>query len=240
MKKTLMEMVDKCKPFNYDYGKDTAELFLKAEELRQLGFKEASRELQEKVDMHHRLKEISKGNYLNITERKIKAYLKLKVNKYNKEHQEREKENIDTSLSPSWIFLNDTEYRLSSSVAISGLDVNINGELQWIENKETKQKGETFSENTCDYMKTDKDTIGRFIWTETPVKDYKDIPPASILEIIKDHVKRNIFDYFTIASVSHIVDPILLGRVYGSEERFFIPGCQWGKDYFEYLIEKGE
>ena len=33
--KTLMELVDKCKPFEYSYDKDTAELFLKAEELKE-------------------------------------------------------------------------------------------------------------------------------------------------------------------------------------------------------------
>lgn len=230
--KTLMELVDKCKPFEYSYTKDIEELFLKAEELKQLGFRNASEELLEKVDKNHKLKEISKLGYLMISPKKIKAYLKMKVARYNKEHRNDPKVtsdgfsiNFNGGFSPLYLSVDGN----CSFVTLDDAVIKAIVDAEQAKN-DAKQKEETFDEHTCDYHKTDKNTIGRFMWTETPVKDYKDVPPANILEIMKDHVRKGIYDYFTIASVSHVVDPILLGRVYGCEERFFIPKCQWGDD----------
>jgi len=84
-------------------------------------------------------------------------------------------------------------------------------------------------EKTCDYDKHDPETIGRFEWKEVPVEEYEGLPPAPVLETFKEHKARKVFDYFTIASVNSVPDPLLLGRIDGDDDnRWFI--AQWGKD----------
>lgn len=84
------------------------------------------------------------------------------------------------------------------------------------------------SVKTKDYNSTDPKTIGKFVYTETPVSEYPDIPPNDVLQVMKTHKDRKIFDYFSIAKVTHIVDPIMFGRINGCEDRFYI--AQWGND----------
>ena len=84
-------------------------------------------------------------------------------------------------------------------------------------------------EKTCDYDKYDPKTIGRFEWKEERVEDYEGLPPAPVIKTFKEHKTRKVFDYFTIASVNDIPDPLLLGRINGDDDnRWFI--AQWGKD----------
>jgi len=84
-------------------------------------------------------------------------------------------------------------------------------------------------EKTCDYDKLDPKTIGRFEWKEERVEDYDGLPPVAVLETFKEHKAREVFDYFTIASVNSIPDPLLLGRIDGDDDnRWFIDN--WGTD----------
>jgi len=84
-------------------------------------------------------------------------------------------------------------------------------------------------EKTCDYNKLDPETIGRFEWNEERVEDYDGLPPVEVLETFKEHKARGAFDYFTIASVNSIPDPLLLGRIDGDDDnRWFIDN--WGTD----------
>lgn len=84
-------------------------------------------------------------------------------------------------------------------------------------------------ERTCDYDKSDPETIGRFEWKEERVEDYDGLPPAPVIETFKEHKARKVFDYFTIASVNSVPDPLLLGRIDGDDDnRWFI--AQWGED----------
>jgi hypothetical protein len=66
------------------------------------------------------------------------------------------------------------------------------------------------------------------VWTEALLQDYPTIPPAEVLKALRKHQERKVFDYFTIASVKGVPDPLLLGRVIGSKDRWFIK--QWGED----------
>ncbi len=86
----------------------------------------------------------------------------------------------------------------------------------------------TLSERTCDYMSSEDGKIGQYAWKEEKLEDYKGIPPKEALEALKEHQERQVFDYFTIASVKGIKDPLLLGKINGVEDRFFI--TQWGSD----------
>jgi hypothetical protein len=59
-------------------------------------------------------------------------------------------------------------------------------------------------------------------WVETPIETYLYIPTAEVLSSLEKAQSRNIFDYFTVATIEKSKDPILLGRIEGSEKRFFI------------------
>lgn len=87
---------------------------------------------------------------------------------------------------------------------------------------------EPLSIRTNDYHKTEEGTIGKFWWDEKNIDQYTSCPPKEILEKLKIHKERNVFDYFTIATVKHISDPLLLGRISNVQDRFFI--AQWGED----------
>mgnify|MGYP001570389797 CR=1 FL=1 len=81
---------------------------------------------------------------------------------------------------------------------------------------------------TCDYSSRKKGTIGKFVWKECPIEEYESIPPKEVLTKLRMHKNRLLFDYFTIASVENIKDPLLFGRITETEDRYFI--AQWGED----------
>ncbi|GAF68945.1 unnamed protein product [marine sediment metagenome] len=87
---------------------------------------------------------------------------------------------------------------------------------------------ETFREVTCDYNDTKEGTIGKYEWEEIPISEYSSLPPKGVLEELNKQRKLNCFDYFTIASVNAVKDPLLLGRLNGSADRYFL--AQWGED----------
>ena len=85
-----------------------------------------------------------------------------------------------------------------------------------------------FTAKTCDYYSYDSTTIGKFVWTENRLGNYKGIPPKEVIETLKEHKERQVFDYFTIAAVEGVRDPLLLGRLNNVADRFYI--AQWGTD----------
>lgn len=68
----------------------------------------------------------------------------------------------------------------------------------------------------------------QYEWRECAIKDYSGIPPLEVLETLKVHKDREIFDEFTVASVTEVKDPIIFGRFNGVKARFYI--AQWGDD----------
>ena len=85
-----------------------------------------------------------------------------------------------------------------------------------------------FVVDTCDRLSTKENTIGQYAWEEVPIATYNGIPPENVLLVLKEQKEKELFDDFTIASVESIKDPLLLGRVNGVQERFFL--AQWGSD----------
>lgn len=88
-------------------------------------------------------------------------------------------------------------------------------------------------ENIKDFLKRKSSFLGvsvwdRLEWDEKPLEQSEHLPPATVVEAIKVHQDRNVFDYMTIASVREVKDPIVFGRLTGSKDRFFI--AQWGDD----------
>ena len=73
---------------------------------------------------------------------------------------------------------------------------------------------------------SEEGTIGKFVWTETPLEEYPGIPPEFVLKKIEQY--KPSFDSLAIAEVNSVKDPLLLGRINGSSDRYFL--AQWGKD----------
>ena len=81
---------------------------------------------------------------------------------------------------------------------------------------------------TCDFSSRKKGTIGKFVWKECPIEEYESIPPKEVLTKLRIHKDRLLFDYFTIASVENVKDPLLFGRINETTDKYFI--AQWGED----------
>ncbi len=65
----------------------------------------------------------------------------------------------------------------------------------------------------------------------TPIANYQGVPPAEVLEKIKEAKKLECFDSFevaTIESVQVVPDPIIFGVINGSPNKYFI--SQWDED----------
>ena len=63
------------------------------------------------------------------------------------------------------------------------------------------------------------------------ISEYAEVPPADVLEKVKEAKARNCFDYFEVAKVETVEvrpDPIIFGRIKGVEDRFFV--AQWDND----------
>jgi hypothetical protein len=69
-------------------------------------------------------------------------------------------------------------------------------------------------------------------WVETLVSRITDCIPTNCLQILKSWKEKNIFDYFTVATVKEnhrpLNDPFLIGRIKEDSNRYFL--CQWGDD----------
>lgn len=66
---------------------------------------------------------------------------------------------------------------------------------------------------------------------QTPLKDYEKVPPDAVLDALETAQGRGCFDAFevmTLESHKEVPDPILLGKVEGSPDLFFI--AQWDED----------
>lgn len=83
----------------------------------------------------------------------------------------------------------------------------------------------------------------KVFWEEILIQNYQGNPPQSVLEKLVEVQKTNVFDEFTIAEVDireikepiRAKDPLLIGRIKGSSDRYII--AQWGDDiYIDDLI----
>lgn len=63
------------------------------------------------------------------------------------------------------------------------------------------------------------------------IAEYGEVPPADVLDKVKEAKERKCFDYFEVAKVETVQvrpDPIIFGRIKGVNDRFFI--AQWDND----------
>ena len=61
------------------------------------------------------------------------------------------------------------------------------------------------------------------------IKDYKRLPPDSVLEALKKAQADDLFDTFHIAYIERVKDPILFGKIKAFKNLFFFI-AQWGDD----------
>jgi len=237
MENNLMQLVDVCEKENATYHK-TDENLDRAGYLEDLGFKHLSNEIIKQVEHKDRLSRITDYGYLKITKANIQKFLDKKAELYNTEHVEKKtgKHTVD-DVGYMAVDLAQTLETIGSMFGgsqlvrhyrvdpYSGIMLTPNRLDQFAERI---LPPETLSAKTCDYSKSGSDTIGQYKWEEERIENYKSIPPSDVLETLREHKERGLFDYFTIASVRGIPDPLLLGRLNESEDRYFI--AQWGSD----------
>ena len=96
----------------------------------------------------------------------------------------------------------------------------------------TQQKIDEFQQRIR--AKTEKKTDWGFTYDTlkfTDLKQYPEVPPESVLDLLESAKKENCFDSFEVAKIESVqerVDPILFGRIKGCPDRFFIG--QWDND----------
>ena len=186
-------------------------------ELEELGFKKISNNILSKIEVKKKINNIAKYKYLKITDLMIHTYLANKVKEYNKIHEKLK----------------------TSSILYGNIQGNELGDISYtyrfspdpwaILHMSPDNKNNKITEivkQTCDYYSGEKMTIGKFVWKECPIEEYESVPPKEVLTKLRMHKDRLLFDYFTIASVENIKDPLLFGRIKETEDRYFI--AQWG------------
>jgi len=245
---TLLELIDSAEG-SKDFYTKTDENLDRAAELEALGFHSMAEEIVKQIQFKDKLNRISEFNYLKITEEKIGKFLDKKVELYNANHGKAPKEEMNYAhlahVMDYWrvaargggmSFMEQERQQMALALSqplfgarggsgFGGFSNEAGGEW-WPGVFTPMSKSITISRRTCDY--TTGGEIGQFLWKETPLSEYKALPPKDVLETLKIHKDRNLFDYFTIASVEHIKDPLLFGRIKNSTDRYFV--AQWGED----------
>ena len=236
---TLMDLVDTAELVNEPYEK-TDENLQRAAELENLGFVQLAQDILKKVEAKDKRDRITKWGYLCITKEKIEQYLNKKVDLYNAQFRPSKaaivvpaQANPFTSLMDSFLLGGSFQERAGSITAqpMSDFYRYMTSQIMvsptsFIIVPTNPDETKISSKPTCHYQGGGE--VGRYIWTEKRLSSYATLPPEHVLGILKEHQSRKVFDYFTIASVNAVRDPLLLGRVDGTEDRFYI--AQWGDD----------
>lgn len=195
-------------------------------ELEELGFKKVSGNILSTIERKKKVNNIAKYKYLKITEEMINIYLDNKVKEYNK---------IQGKPKSSPILCGNIQGNELGYDKYLHSFISETWETIYISPDNKNNKITEIVKQTCDYYSTKKGTIGKFVWKECPIEEYGSVPPKEVLSKLRMHKDRLLFDYFTIASVENIKDPLLFGRIKETKDRYFI--AQWGNDvYLDCLI----
>lgn len=216
---TLNDLINECAPA-VSVKRPNYEALAKARELHDLGLDWISQKLRDEVLLAEKMECIVKEKFVVITPEKIQGFLDRKADEYNRTAKGKTQKTLSEA-AVTWtdqfddILTRTEESSLENQVhlfepSIQGIDEN------------------RFAARTRHFLSSGKNLIGAFVWKEVNIRDYKSVPPAKALQALKDARKKEIFDEFTIASVSKVPDPLLLGRLNGSEDRYFL--AQWGDD----------
>lgn len=239
----LMELVNECSAAaDHPASRQPTETI---DRLLDLGFTKASDKLLQESWRKVQLYRIGQEKYPVITNAKIGAFLDRKVEAYNKEHKPKKRAKSDDFTAETA----NLEIQMLSAADL------LEHPQAWVQQYNAAQRrffngdlgawngastppptgpldyghlghGLLITRETCDYRNSDG--IGKFIWQETTLADYAGIPPDHVLQMLRNVKDKTIFDYFTIAQVNEVKDPLLLGRLNGHADRWFL--SQWGDD----------
>lgn len=206
-------------------------------ELQRLGFHAIATKQLDELARKDKLTLAVRSGYVRIPEANIEAFLNRKVELYDRQFAHEPKlteeqiarQNFANIFNPTRRIqtgaLNLTiDNMVDLGFSATGLVVNLSAGRQ--SRQVSKNSITISSDHTCHFYKNEG--IGKFVWTETPIADYEGIPPRHALEALKAAQEKAVFDYFTIASVNAVQDPLLLGRINDNDDRFFI--AQWDTD----------
>lgn len=235
----LSELLQDCAPLA-EAKRPNWEFLAKARELEELGFERLGKDLRDRVLKAEKLGSIKSEGYLCITNDKINAFLRRKAQEYNESVVKKYGKKKESSAEEIWKALNG-EFELewkkySNSITLDSSENQVSNQSF---SSEAPLPTFTFGSSafgmssdlvalTQDFLSPSKERISGFMWKEERIDQYEALPPAHALTALKTAKAKEIFDYFTIASVSHVKDPLLLGRIHGSEDRFYL--AQWGED----------
>lgn|SRR3990167_8004891 len=243
----LLELIDMCE--DAEKVSFIPEKMARITELKVLGFSGIADRLMNEESKKEKLHRIGEEGYIKITDQKIGDFLDRKVLAYNKTHKKKEtlldQATFDRVTGHTYMSTRDM---MGTPGAIYPMDYSISERAnayqqrmyedsmriammphmiynEW-HTKEHAADMHSISRETCDRMRSEG--IGQYIWKENRLADYKDIPPRKVLDVLKSVLSLQIFDYFTIAEVNEVKDPLLLGRLTDCKDRYYL--AQWGDD----------
>lgn len=211
----LMEFLEACPTDKTKHDFSDEKIIL---ELRGLGFKSATKKRFKDLQRRQKHERIACYNYRVVTNEAIEKFLERKVLIYNQQPPETiTSKTIDTdSFETTAIYFEKSTFPVLTVLRRSTTNSISNEKIFFKLSKATNDA-------------SNYDGIGQYQWTEVLVENYPRLPPRHVLDEFKEHKERNLFDYFTIASVNEIPDPILFGRIKEDKDRrWFI--AQWGED----------
>lgn len=247
----LTELLESCGVVDQtgERAKKAMEL---ADRLQALGFENLHKQIRDKAHVEARVAQLAPYKYVRIGQDNIVKFLRRKVEQYNAVNRERTKTPLGLNSLMGRAVAPDGEIPLSVAHDNTAVDVGsmynnsspgglasygqsvsmpMSVEQHLLQSMAPVKKGYgdcIFSVPTIHAMSMAKNAIGGYAWTEVRVENYADIPPDHALDALIQTKNREVFDYFTIAKVNEVKDPLLLGRILGSKDRYFV--AQWGDD----------
>lgn len=240
-KSILMELVEDGIEVN-EPQKDVTNALNKAAQLEELGFKDAAIELKAKALKTLRLAKLTELKYIKITTEMIQKFLDRKAEEYNKEYPATKQDNsgnifiVNSGISGELGGIAQSSYQYWANITETALQQQMiapastftlyNEPMEFSFGANGVRFIPSLLAKTNDF--TTGKGIGQYKWLEQDIKQLKKLPPDNILNRLAEEKKRNLFDYFTVARIEELPDPLLLGRIDGVEDRFFI--AQWNND----------
>lgn len=224
----LMELVNTCEVAMGGIKTDKAESAMsRISELKHLGFNKAAGLISDALNPKMRIEKIAFHKFICISEKKIQDYLNRKADEYNKKWTRA----TGGGAMGHMLVGNSFAIPVNSNVWLGGGLAGISSPTP--PRQETPQEYTSYDTTYYDVPTmhsgiSAEGTIGHFRWIELHTKDYEKIPPKEVLTRLKEVQEMEVFDNFTVAEVNQVKDPLLLGRIRGSKDRYFI--AQWGDD----------
>lgn len=202
----------------------------RAERLKAAGFETAGNKLGEEIERARKLNEVTKRGLLKFGVKQIRAFLLKKtgqahlgrgdadimplIKKYRAAFTLLKPYRFDPLFDEGWA--NSTNYEVCPPSSC------------WASHKVLESRP---WEDAYGIKRQTPTKIMVIAWVEMPIGLYPEVPPDEVLERAESF--KGVFDYLTVGKVETmecepVKDPLLLGRLNGSEDRFFL--AQWGDD----------